>query len=219
MAKIITITIKGTPFTYEDAELTRADSKPISELEGKQILEFTKCLFDQIGLNFYLCFGTLLGAIREKTIIKGDEDVDVFITDEELLYDNLPWLYEKGLHVIRCKRGKVYSFRMTGHIYIDVYVCRPMDTFTIWTPYCNFLNMNITPKRFFKNYQNIEFLGKTYQCPANPEKLLEFWYGKNWRTPIKEHSHDVFKYCEPSAYYWHRKGYYVKKILAHLIKK
>jgi len=62
------------------------------------------------------------------------------------------------------------------------------------------------PKKYFREYQNIDFLGDTYLCPKDPEKLLEFWYGKTWRTPVRGHS---FKYEVSSAYYWHK---YYKKV-------
>lgn len=216
MVKIIKLEINGKPFSYEDAELTRADAKPITIEEGKAVLELTKYLFDTIGLDFFLCFGTLLGAVRDKSIIIGDEDVDTFILNEKLLYENLPWLDKHGLHVIRVNKGKVYSFRSTGNVYIDVYIARPY-TGDIWSLYCWKLNSNITPKKYFKQFQEIDFLGKKYKCPKDPHKILEFWYGKTWKTPIR--SHNKFLYCVPSAYYWHWKGYYIKKILYSLIGK
>lgn len=212
-----TLIIKGQNFVYEDAQLTRNDARPITIEEGTKLLSTAQQLFNNVGINIYLAFGTLLGAVRDKTIISGDEDVDVFIDCEEEVYNNLPYFQENGLKLIRYTKGKIFSFRLESHAYIDVYVLRPVTGFNIWSLYCNYLNMNITPKKFFKEYQDIYFLGIKCKCPKNPEKLLEFWYGKTWDTPIR--GHNIFLYCEPSAYYWRRKGYYIKKAIFKLVGK
>lgn len=36
-------------------------------------------------------------------------------------------------------------------------------------------------------------------CPKNPEKLVAFWYGKNWRTPVRGHK---YIYEARSHYYY-----------------
>lgn len=30
----------------------------------------------------------------------------------------------------------------------------------------------------------MDFLGESFNIPSHSIELLEFWYGKNWRTPI-----------------------------------
>lgn len=193
------ININGKQFEYKEEHLTYETIQPISHEDGKILLSKTKELFDSIGLNFYLAFGTLLGAVRDKAIIKGDEDIDIFITNENLLYANLPFLFQNGLKVIRIHKGILYSFRMNERCYIDVYILRPLPTYNFWSIYCFSLSGFVTPKIFFKNYQEIKFLDNIYMCPQNPEKLLEFWYGKNWEIPQKGHK---YIYEVKSAYLW-----------------
>lgn len=200
-----TIDIQGKPFSYKDEILTYDNIEKISLEECVFILQLTKKLFSEKRIRFALAYGTLLGAIREKSLIEGDEDVDVFTDDEEALYNNLPFFYENDLRLIRMVRGKIYSFRSSVGGYIDVYILRPLKWYNIWSLYCFSLADLVTPKRFFREYREIDFLGDTYLCPYEPEKLLVFWYGKTWRTPVRSHS---FKYEEPSAYYWHK--YYIK---------
>ena len=181
-----TINIKGKPFTYDEEHLT-CDT-PISRDDGRYILEFTKKLLDARGIKFVLSFGTLLGAIRDQGIIKGDQDVDVFIREENKLYESLPFLMENGLHVIRINYGNVYSFRINERCYIDIYILRPLRK-SIWSLYCYALNGWAMPKKHFKNFVPYVFLDNTYLVPENPEQLLEFWYGKDWRIPKSGKGH------------------------------
>ena len=52
-----------------------------------------------------------------------------------------------------------------------------------WKLYCVSLCGNETPRKFFREWGEVEFLGQKCTCPANPERLLEFWYGPDWRIP------------------------------------
>ena len=197
--KLKKILIDGTPFEYKEFPLSYATSSPITLEDATNLLAKVKKLFDAKKLDFYLAYGTLLGAVREKGLIPGDEDVDVFVRDEKLLYSMLPYLEDNGLHLIRLIKGNTYSFRLGDYGYIDVYILRPLK-YAIWMPYCYSLCNMVTPKKYFKEYQDIVFLGVSCKCPKNPEKLLAFWYGNSWRTPIRGHK---FFYEVKSAYYWH----------------
>ena len=210
--KISTILIDGKPFSYHDERgiISFDNNVAMSHESGKRLLFKVKELFSVKDIRFCLAFGTLLGAIREHDLIKGDEDLDVFTDQEEKLRSSIPWLAEQGLVVTRVKDGDFYSFRLDEESYIDVYILRPFH-FSIWGLWCYCLCDCATPKRFFKKYQKINFLGEDFLCPSNPEKLVEFWYGKTWRTPIRGHK---FYYEVKSRYYWKYKGKYIKKLLS-----
>lgn len=205
------ILVKGKSFKYNEEALSYSTTTAMSKDEGKQLLYLVKRLFAHQKLSFYLAFGTLLGAIREHDIIDGDEDLDIFVKDEALLVDSLPFFAENGLLLIRAVKGNTYSFRSSENTYIDVYILRDLEWYNLWHFTCKSLCKMYTPKKFFKEYQDIEFLGDSFRCPMHPDKLVEFWYGKNWRTPIRGHK---FYYEVKSAYYWHLfKNRVLKKIL------
>lgn len=212
--KHTTLIIQGKEFVYNDEieDITYDSISPISEKDVKCLLERMKELFSFIGLPFYLAYGTLLGAIRDHALIPGDEDVDVFVLNEQTLFDNLPFLYQNGFQVCRVIPGQLYSFRVNDKAYIDVYILRPYK-FALWGITCYSLSGYATPKRYFKEYIEIDFLGGTYQCPEKPEKLLEFWYGKNWSIPVSGHN---FHYEILPAYYWH---HYIAPYVYAVIKK
>lgn len=201
-----TIIIKGKPFTYDDAskDITYDETGAITEESARQLLVLSQRLFREIGSEVYLTFGSLLGAVREGGLIKGDSDVDTYCDDEQTMYDNLPYLAENGLYLCRLIPHECYSFKLDpqSKAYIDVYIRRPCGRLSIWRKNNCILHVNVTPKKFFENgTQEVEFLGIKCKCVKEPERLLEFWYGKTWRTPI--HSHEGFTYEIPLAHFVH----------------
>lgn len=199
--KQTTIFIDGNPFTYDDEidDITYDTCKPISPNEAFSLLEDTKRLFEENNIFFFLAYGTLLGAVRERGLIPGDEDVDVFIFDEDQLRRSLPNLKQGGLHLCRIEDHLYYSFRNGNQSYIDVYIMgKPSNG--IWSGWCYAFGSYYYPKWFLKEFELIDFLGGKYYVPKRPERMLKMWYGKTWRVPVKGH---VFKCPElKSHYYW-----------------
>lgn len=183
--RFTTIQINGEPFTYQDEidDITYETISPISNHEAKELLELTKSLFARKGLQFALVYGTLLGAVRDKSVIEGDEDVDVFVESEEELRKILPFLQQNGLRLCRIYEHKLYSFRVRGgKFFIDIYIKRPISG--IWGNWYCYLCNSVLPSRLISRFSPIEFLGGTYMAPNKPERFLEFWYGKSWRVPV-----------------------------------
>lgn len=196
-----TIIIDGKPFTYEEEKITYEGLQALTREDAVHLLKTTKELLYSKQIPFYLCFGTLLGAIRNHDLIPGDEDIDVFVTDESKLRSILPYLYENGLRVVRITSSKVYSFRLNGGAYIDIYIQHPITGFSIWRPFCYSLaNNGYTPKNLLKEFIEIEFLEGRYLVPKEYETLLELWYGKTWRVPVR--GHNMFYYEVKSHWYW-----------------
>lgn len=180
-----TIIINGKPFTYNDEldDICYSTIGAISVEDARELILTTTDLFNRIGLDFYLAYGTLLGAIRDKGLIKGDEDVDVYVSDEKKLWNNLPFLYNNNFKLCRYEKGNLYSFKVSSNAYIDVYILRPCSI-SLWKPWCLQLSGMVTPKKYFRDEQTIDFLGLQCKCVKNPERLLAFWYGNTWQTPI-----------------------------------
>lgn len=201
--KETTILINGEPFTYLDEidDITYENVDAISEEDARTLLQVTKKLFNECGLDFYLAYGTLLGAVRDHGLIKGDEDVDVYVESEEKLRNSLPFLSKNGLKVCRIFEHRLYSFHTDNKSYIDVYIKGKLP-FSIWRLWCDRLSSVAVPKRYVNKHDKIMFLGVECLCPHKPERLLRFWYGKNWRTPIRGHS---FSYDVPSRVIWKTK--------------
>lgn len=142
------------------------------------------CLFKEIadrnGFKFFLAYGTLLGAAREKDFITHDEDIDLGADYQDVnrFLSMLFELREHGFEVARWDdRGLISVIR--NNEYIDVY---------FFTDFNDKLLINCgepLPRKFFDNQANIEFKGVEFSAPADVNGVLEYWYGKDWRTPAQ----------------------------------
>jgi len=212
--------INGKWFEYDEIHLSYATVSAVDHDTAKELLLKTKEIFDRNGLPFCLMSGTLLGAVRDKGFIEGDEDIDTIICekDEQKLLETIPELYDNNIKLCRIEKVRkekpmLYSFMYKNGCYIDVYVIRPIR-FSIFGLYCYKAGISYQPKKFYKETQEIEFLGATFRCPKDPEKLLEFMYGKTWRTPVRGHK---FRYEVYPAYVYHRAIYAIKQVIKFCI--
>ncbi|GHV08878.1 hypothetical protein FACS189485_20870 [Spirochaetia bacterium] len=179
------ININGNQFVYEEIKLSYDTISPLDTDTAKALLLKIKEIFDKHKLDFYLAYGTLLGAVRDKGFIKGDEDIDIYITDEEKLLSIIPELHNNDIKLFRYKK-KYCSFIYTDRCYIDIYFLKPYK-FSFFGLYCLSLAGYATPKKYFKETEEIEFLDALFKCQKSPQKILQFWYGKTWNVPIRGH--------------------------------
>ena len=186
-------------FEFEEEDLECENLPEISPEDAKAILFMTQDVFSQMGIDVYLTYGTLLGAVRDQAIIKGDLDVDVYIKDETRMFQHLQEIEDRGLKLIRAW-NKTYSFRLDNNpnCFIDVYILRP--TRSVWGLYCHHLEMVMVPKKYLQEGE-IEFLGRRFKCPKNPEQILRFWYGDTWNRPVGKFE-KTYTYDVPSHYYY-----------------
>lgn len=153
------------------------------------MLDFTHNLLTENGISYWLNYGSLLGAVRDKKIIPWDSDIDLGIWDTDipkvldickefllagycLVLDEYP----KGIH----RRGPLTIF--CSHIN------RLHVTLGIFTKRGNFgHNVNWAACCYalpdLENLKLIEFNGNMYYAPSNPEKGLTRFYGSDWKTP------------------------------------
>lgn len=207
------LNIYGYHFVYCEEALDYSSSQPMSITEGEELMHKVKFLFSQQKLDFYLGYGTLLGAVRNHGIIPGDEDLDVIVKDERKLLSILPFLKENGLLLIRACKGNVYSFRLGQNSYIDVYIIREIPWYSVWSWYCySISNKEYCPKKIWKEIQTIEFLGETHLCPKNPENILTLWYGADWMTPKSGHK---FYYEVKSHFFYKELKKRIKAVISY----
>ena len=192
---------KKLTFEYDYEVL---DEEKLPELDKADALAFLlkvqKCAKDN-GIDIYMAFGTLLGAVRDKDFIDGDKDADTYVKDEEAFFKILPYLKENGVELVRYIKNVEFSFRDKEHpgVFLDVFIMKKANS--IWGIYCYELGGFVIPKKYLKQDGEIEFHGHTFKTPLNPVRLLQFWYGETWNIPISK-SVKKYIYEVKSHYYW-----------------
>jgi Methyltransferase domain len=158
-------------------------------------------LRDVAGVEAYLNYGALLGAIRDGRMLGHDSDTDLcYLSGHTSPVDVIRESYrvervmrDRGWDVLRMSGGdfKVLLPLSDGRLcHIDVFVAFH------------------TAGRFFQLGNRSGFLGRSailpvstvslhghdFAAPADPEVMLRFIYGPGWRTPDPS-----FRYADPPA--------------------
>lgn len=149
--------------------------------------------FNQHGIKYWVDYGSLLGIIRDKDIIKHDYDTDVCLSP------NNPKLEEKLVQIVK----------ELGDPYYLEYHPWSVDTFRIYkkgflhSPYTDIYCTKLENGMYVdcSGKIPIEMVGKTQKIMWNgieisiPEKVHEtlVWrYGKSYMTPIMFKSNENF---------------------------
>lgn len=208
---VCTLHTPDGPYYYTEQELFHGRKKLNLQISRENLLLFRSVL-QESGVRYGLLFGTLLGLVREGDLIAHDEDVDVYVLEEDkqaflgLLFS----LRAQGLQVCRVQNDFLSLIREND--YIDVYFVRPVRRWGFWR-YRAIEDKYRFPERYLTEIQTRTFYGEPFQIPRNPERVLRLLYGKGWRVP-------VVGYHAPANNLWFYIKHYLKKVgIHHLVPK
>lgn len=169
-------------------------------------LSYVDGLLTKYNIKHWIMYGTLLGGVRENNIISYDYDFDLGANIDDL--DKILYLNNKikkdGYEFIKpittcidydtlsneANQWRVsvkieYKGVVMGDIYLykkcdDGYMRRyDISSGTYFWPNSTFHSW------FIDNLDCVTIRDKCFDSPRNADILLEHWYGKTWRTPIK----------------------------------
>lgn len=179
-------------------------------LEGRNAIIAEKMMrnisgvLNKCNIPYILEAGTLLGVIRESRLLPWDNDVDFAITEEnELgLLKNLWRLklrflkvrvkyYTKDLKYfkkgdIRIIKIKNMPLKKKNEVIVDIFIKKKIGDEYFWTEGLNPPVLKNSPANYYENLTSHTFNGKNYLIPKEYCAYLEYRYGKDWQTPIKE---------------------------------
>lgn len=172
----------------------------------RELLELTDDILNDEGIEYWLTYGTLLGAYRDHNFIAHDYDLDIALNWDDR-HNIKSLMLSKGLvlkHEVHFgdwdnPENIEYRFEYKNtFIDIDFYKVSgntavtsnpsfiPDSPLVIGKKFLVITEEIVNP---FKGLTEIEFLGRNYKIPANTEEFLIANYGKDYRIPIKDYDY------------------------------
>ena len=164
----------------------------MNEINAKKLLFTVADVLEDIGVEFFLTDGTLLGAVREKKFIETDRVVDLAMLLENFLpvtkkIENR--LIEKGMEVEvidhRHRKpwdGSIYAFKIRGYgEHCELAGYKKIKGKRALPSHCDNNYWVVITARLFEELGEIEFYGRMFKKPA--DDYLTEWYD-DWQTPI-----------------------------------
>lgn len=176
---------------------------------GAEMLGKLHKVLNENKIKYYLDFGTLLGVVREGGFIKHDDDIDLTIADVNAnAKEILQKLLSHGFRFIHALtvRGRIVEFSVSfNKLSADFFFCLPVDIKgkvgicgVYFDPSAQYESPDQNNYRvwYFPDdvkVKEIQFKGVDVCIPECPEQILEFEYGKGWRSPVKNWSADELR--------------------------
>jgi hypothetical protein len=167
-------------------------------------------LREKAGVPGYICYGTLLGAVRNGRLIGHDNDIDLAYVSE--LPDPVDVVRE-SYRVERALRDAGWTVRRGSGARINVRMKLPdgsmrfIDVFTShWVEGVLYIPSDtgfLLPKETILPLTTVELEGRQVPAPAQSERLLAATYGESWRVPDPS-----FKYETPRWLVRHIGGWF-----------
>jgi hypothetical protein len=190
--------------------LVNINNTPTPDELYKHMVYLTN-LLSSYKIKFWISYGTLLGAIRQKNIIDYDYDFDLGI-----LYEDYPkvldlseivlkdgYILEKGMGTVYSSKNKKqseYKWRVSIKLKYDnnpiadlyIYSSCPDGYLRRYDPIerIYYYPNSTFPYKFVEELEEAKIRDVILPCPRHAEILLEHIYGPMWKIPIRAHSQE-----------------------------
>lgn len=175
-------------------------------------LKYINKILTEEEITHWLMFDTLLGAVRTKSIITADPDIDIGAYNSD--YKKIMKLNDKiRMDGYELKRDYVHAKNIKDDNYMKQWKVAISITYNdthigdimLYTTYedgitrrvdgqnkMNYMpSMNTFPSWFINKFDKIEINNTFYNIPQDSGVLLRYWYGNNWSS-INLSDNDVY---------------------------
>jgi hypothetical protein len=168
---------------------------PDQEEKAKEMKEALRLFADwseSVQLLYWIDFGTLLGAVRDGSMIPWDWDVDIGVMKDDIIAipELSDLLQSRGLSVKRssgCRLAVCLERNNDSCLDVFMHVIRKEDNFVIRCELDDVFRYQF-PSSFIEPTKPIMFEGFMVQGPNHPEKMLKLYrypYSYGWSVPMK----------------------------------
>ena len=187
---------------YISAYFFKRQTKKFNKGNKTLLIKLNEIL-NKEGLQYWLNYGTLLGAYRDHAFIKHDYDLDI----------GMWWKDQKGIKELLLQNGfklvnefhfgewdkpenVEYRFEYAGaFIDVDFYTIDENEMAYTYNPLLK-EDVDYNPKGVrlpiicerinnpIRGLKQIDFIGGKFWVPSNTEEYLVYNYGENWKTPL-----------------------------------
>jgi len=158
---------------------------PINPFYSIYLLLTVKRILEENNIPFFLVFGTLLGAYRDKGFIKYDTDIDLGLLEE---------YKEKIMNLIDEGYFAIYGFLFTREWHKKTHLVA-LQYKTDWVDFWFFKKVgslyrsgkaySIKPSQIEHGFSTIKFYGHEFKTVKNIEDFLDRHYPEHgWKTPV-----------------------------------
>jgi len=171
--------------------------RPLSSESGSvidELMDHTARLLEDLqekaGVPAFICYGTLLGAVRNGRLIGHDNDIDVaYLSEHPTPVD----VVREAYRIERALRDAGWLVRRGSGVRLNVRLrlsdgsSRFIDVFTAhWVEGSLYIPSDTgfpMPREAIVPLATVELMGRKLPAPADPERLLAATYGEGWRVP------------------------------------